>query len=276
MLIIVLLLCSLLSGVVAGFTCGDGWYWVAPVTFVSTFVSLAALVFLALVILCALVDLKKPQQHDSKLYRFVATVLCDAAYPLLSAKLHTTGTEQIPTNGRFLLVCNHINDMDPVTLLKAFPNSQLAFISKRENSSMFLVGKFTHKMMGQLINRENDREALITIKNCIRLLQEDEVSIAVFPEGYTSMDGLLRHFRNGVFKIAQRTNVPIVVCTLQNTNKIFKNAPKLRRTDVQLHLLRVIAPEEYEGMSTAQISDMVYTLMAEDLGPELVYQGEES
>ena len=37
--------------------------------------------------------------------------------------------------------------------------------------------------MGQMLNRENDREALKTIVTCIRLLKDDEVSIGVFPEG---------------------------------------------------------------------------------------------
>ena len=268
MLITILLVCSLLSGVVTGYVCGSSWYWAAPVAFVSTFLSLAVLIFVALVILCAVVDLKKPQQHDSKFYRFVATVLCDTAYPLLSAKLHTVGTEQIPTQGRFLLVCNHINDMDPVTLLKAFPRSQLAFISKRENSSMFLVGKLMHKMMGQLINRENDREALITIKNCIRLLQEDEVSIAVFPEGYTSLDHKFHHFRPGVFKIAQKAKVPIVVCTVTNTFKVMGNLKKLKPTDIDLHLLAVIPPEELEGVTTVEIAQRIHAMMAQDLGAE--------
>ena len=170
------------------------------------------------------------------------------------------------------MVCNHINDLDPVTLLAYFKKSQLAFISKRENTTMFMVGKFMHKLMCQLINRENDREALKTILTCIRLIQEDEVSVAVFPEGYTSMDGKLHPFRSGVFKIAQKAKVPIVVCTLQNTNKVFANIRKLKPTDVHLHLLGVIPAEELVGVSAVEIGNRVHAMMAEDLGPDLVLQ----
>jgi len=169
-----------------------------------------------------------------------------------------------------LLVCNHLSLLDPVILLAYFRKSQLAFISKQENNSMFLVGKLMHKILCQLINRENDREALKTIIACIRLIQEDAVSVGVFPEGYIHGDELLHPFRSGVFKIAQKANVPIVVCTLQNTQKVKKNMPQLKPTDVHLHLVGVLQPEEFEGLTTVDIANRVHAMMVEDLGPDLV------
>ena len=83
------------------------------------------------------------------------------------------------------------------------------------------------------------------------MIKEDKVSVCAFPEGYTSKDGKLHPFRPGVFKIAQKTNVPIVVCTIQNTREIFKNLKHLRHTDVELHLVDIIPPESYAGLNTA-------------------------
>ena len=221
-------------------------------------------------------DLNKAQAHDSRFYRFVLKLVIPVIMAILQMRVHTSGLEKTPKDGRFLLVCNHINDLDPVTLLRYFSKSQLSFITKRENMSMFLVGKLMHKILCQPINRENDREALKTILNCIRLIKEDEVSIAVFPEGYTSLDGKLHKFRHGVFKIATKTKVSIVVCTLQNTNKVFHNALRVKPTDVHLHLLEVIPPEFYENMTAVELGEYVHGLMAKDLGPELVLQYEEN
>ena len=246
------------------------WLWLLPVSFVGSFLSLAILYFLFLWLHCALVDMEKPQETDSKLFRFFFSRTAMAATQILLMKVHTRGMEKLPKKGRFLLVCNHIHDLDPVTLGAYFPKSQLAFISKRENDQKFLVGKILHKTLGQPINRENDREALKTILNCIKLLKEDKASIAVFPEGYTSLDGLLHPFRSGVFKIAQKAEVPIVVCTLQNTNKPFKNIGKLKPTQVHLHLLDVIPAEELKGVPTVEIANRIHAMMAEDLGPDLV------
>ncbi len=270
---------ALLSAAAAAGIClGTGafgtltWIWLLPLLFAGGFLLLLIGAFLFLVILCSRVDLEKAQEHDSRFYRKMADVYLGAIRRILQMRVHTQGLEKAPKEGRFLLVCNHINDMDPLTLLMFFRESQLAFITKRENMKMFLVGKVMHKLMCQPVNRENDREALKTILNCIRLIREDEVSIAVFPEGYTSMDGLLHHFRHGVFKIALKTNVPIVVCTLQNTNRIFKNALHLKPTHVHLHLLEVIQPEQYASMTAVQLGEMVHQMMADDLGPDLVLQ----
>ena len=234
--------------------------------------ALALVFFLVLWLCCAFVDIEKPQEQDSKFHRFMVVHTAQLAHSILRMRMHTQGLEQIPEDGRFLLVCNHINDLDPVTLLAHFKKSQLAFISKRENSSMFIVGKIMHKIQCQRINRENDRDALRTIINCIKIIQEDKASIGVFPEGYTSLDGLLHPFRSGVFKIAQKANVPIVVCTVQNTNKVFRNIKKLKATDVHLHLVTVLQPEELAGKTAVEVGELVHSLMAEDLGPDLVLQ----
>lgn len=246
------------------------WLWMLPLAFLGGWLALGVLTFLFLWIACALVRLDVPQKKDSRFYRALCNAFCRLILTILQMRVHTRGLEKIPTEGRFLLVCNHINDLDPVTLLACLPKSQLAFISKRENRDMFLVGKIMHKIMCQLINREDDRKALETILTCVRLIKEDEVSIAVFPEGYTSMDGLLHPFRSGVFKIAQRAGVPIVVCTLQNTQQVFRNAAHLKPTHIELHLLDVISAEELRGVTAVEISNRVHAMMAEDLGPDKV------
>ena len=270
-LALVLLLATGICAGVGGFVTLQ-WLWLLPVCILGSVLALSLTYFLILWISSLFVDMEKPQEKDNKFYRFLIQTTTKLAVWILRVRVHTKGLEQTPKNGRFLLVCNHLALMDPVTLLAFFSQSQLAFISKKENNSMFLVGKLMHKILCQLINRENDREALKTIINCIRLIQEDKASIGVFPEGYIHGDNLLHPFRSGVFKIAQKTNIPIVVCTMQNTQYIFGNAKKLKPTDVQLHLVGVMQPEDYAGLSTVEIADRVHAMMANDLGPDLVLQ----
>ena len=246
------------------------WLWLLPVGSLGCFLALGLAYFLLLWISCSVVRLDKPQLEDNRYYRMLVQLTAEAAITVLQMRVHTKGMEKTPKDGRFLLVCNHLNDMDPVTLMWFFRKSQLAFISKRENSSMFLVGKLMHKTLCQMINRENDREALKTILRCIDILKNDQASVAVFPEGYTSMDEKLHPFRNGVFKIAQKAQVPIVVCTLQNTQRVFRNAKHLKPTDVHLHLLDVIPAEELKGVTAVDIGNRIHAMMAEDLGSEAV------
>ena len=263
---------SLLSALLICFLSGAfeslRFLWILPVSYFGTYLILAGLGFLFLLYLCRRVDLNVPQEQDSPFYRKALGLYVDAAVGLLKTRIHTEGLQNIPVSGRFMLVCNHRSIMDPVIVSKYFNKKQIAYISKQENADMFIIGKMMHKTMCQMVNRENNREGLKTILNCIRLLKEDQVSIAAFPEGYITKDGKLQHFRSGVFKIATKAKVPIVICTLTNTENILKSAARLKPVDVSFHVLGSITPQDYEGLSTVEISDQVFKRMLEDLGPD--------
>lgn len=278
MLIIAITLLALAGGCLiaylTGAFCSLAWLWAVPVSFLGLFLLLAGLAFLFLWYLAKRVDTEKPQEEYSNFYCKVLTCYIRSVLPVVGVHVHPQGLEKIPTDGRFMLVCNHCSNIDPVILLGYFPDSQLAFISKWENKDMFLVGKLMHKLLCQLINRENDREALKTIINCINILKKDKASIAVFPEGYIHDDRKFHHFRNGVFKIAQKANVPIVVCTMTNTADSISNLLHLKPSHIDLHLLEVIPAQELQGVNTAQIGQRIYDLMAADLGPENISDDE--
>ena len=279
MLIGVITLLSLLLSGLLTWTSGGfeslSWLWLLLCGFVGSFLGLVVLAFLLLWFLCAIVDQKKPQEKDSKFYRTLLHLFVDAILPLARVTIKTQGLEKTPKDGRFMLVCNHIDNLDPAFLLTCFRDSQLAFISKREVQGYFLVGKLMHKILCQPINRENDREALKTILKCIQILKEDKASIAVFPEGYIHKDKKLHHFRSGVFKIATKTKVPIVVCTIRDSRFVLGKLKKLQPSSVDVRLLQVIQPEEYENLTTVELGEQIYEIMAQDLGPELVSQEEE-
>ena len=242
--------------------------WLLPVYFLICFVALFLLAVAYCVIICAFVDMNKPVEQDSKFYRANMYVYIEFLMNILRVKVTTAGLEKTPKEGRFLLVCNHQQMADPGIILHFFKKSQLAFISKKENEKLPVINKFLHKILCQSIERDNDRQGLRVILKCIQLIKEDQVSVCVFPEGYTTKDGKIRHFRPGAFKIAQKTQVPIVVCTIDGTMPLFHNLKTYSKTEVRLHLVDVIQPEQYAGMTTAQISNTVYEMMIADLGEQ--------
>ena len=270
MLLTGITLVSLLTAALVCLGCGcfgsAAWLWVLPLGFLGSWILYLILAFVFLVAVIERVRMDRPQEEDSPFYRGVAMLYIQAIISLVRLKIHTKGMEQAPKDGRFLLVSNHFNDIDPAVLMHVFPKSQLAFISKRENDGKFLIGKIQHKLLCQPINRENDRDALKTILRCIQILKEDKASIGVFPEGYTSLDGKLHPFRNGVFKIAMKARVPIVVCTVQDTQYVL---PKLAKgklgRHIHIHLLGVIYPEEYQGLTATDVGNRIHAMMAQDL-----------
>lgn len=227
--------------------------------------------FLAVWIPSRRVDPLQEQDGDDPYIRGIVKLYAPAVFKLLGCRIEASGTEKLPKEGRYLLVCNHLYDLDPGIPLTLFPDAQLAFISKKENLQKPIVGPLMLKIQCQMIDRENDRAALKTILRCISILKEDKANIAVFPEGGIIKDGKLLHrFRPGVFKIAQKAGVPIVVCTLNGTQNIVENVKHFRQTRIDFHLLEVIPAEELRGVTTVDIAERVHAIMAADLGPENV------
>ena len=216
-------------------------------------------------------DPEKEWTEDDPFVRTIVRLYAPAVFRLLGCQIEVTGAEKMPAGGRFLLVSNHLADLDPGIFFASFPDHQLAFIAKKEVADMPIVGRLMRRLLCQFVNRENDREALKTILRCISILKEDRANVAVFPEGRKSTDRYLLHnFRPGVFKMAQKADIPIVVCTLEGTQNILPNARRLRRTRVRLSVLQVIPAGELKGVTTVDIAHWVHGIMAEHLGEEFV------
>ena len=73
------------------------------------------------------------------------------------------------------------------------------------------------------LDRDNNRNAIKTIKKAIEAVKVR--SIAVFPEGTRSKEGSLLEFKDGAFKIAQKGNVDVLVCMIDNVYNIKKRFP---------------------------------------------------
>ena len=271
----------IISAALSGLLCwGTGgfedltWLWLLPVGFAGIFLVALLLLFGFLLAVILPLDPETQRENESKFYRRLTNFYIKLIVQILGVKFEVQGMEKRPKQGRFLLVSNHLHEIDPAILMRFLPKSQMAFVAKREVKGMFLVGKILPQLLSPFINRENDREALKTILRCIQLLKEDKASVGIFPEGYINDQRKLKRFRPGVFKIAQKAKVPIVVCTLLGTDKALKDVMKLKRPTVRVHLLEVIQPEDFADKNTTDIAEYVYGLMAADLGPENCYQEE--
>ncbi len=278
MLLTLILTGALLASVAICTGCGCfadlTWLWVLPLSFVGSFLLLLVLVLLFLLAAIAPLDPKAVREKDSRFYRTLTNWYIDLFITVLPLRIEVEGLEKRPEGGRFLLVSNHLHEIDPAILMRYFPKAQLAFIAKKEVEHMFLVGKLLPQLLSQFIDRENDREALKTIVRCIQILKEDRASVGVFPEGGINDQRKLKHFRPGVFKIAQKANVPIVVCTLRDTHKVIGTILKLKQATVTVHILEVVTPEWMKDRTTVEIADHVYEIMKADLGPENLFAEE--
>lgn len=108
------------------------------------------------------------------------------------------------------------------------------------------------------IDRENPRNAIKTIQKAADLLIKGQVSVGIYPEGTRSKTCMLLPFHNGVFKIAQRADAPIVVLAVSGTENIHKNYP-FHHTDVYIDVIDVLPAEFVKENRTDVIGERVRT-----------------
>ena len=208
--------------------------------------------------ICSLfINPQKEYSTNSRFYRFLLNSASIAALKLLRIKVHTSGLEKISTDERPLFVCNHRSNYDPIITWCVFRRWQIAFISKASNFKIPIFGRFIRKCCFMAIDRESPRKAITTINKASELLKTGEVSIGIYPEGTRSKSGELLPFHNGVFKIAQKAEKPIVVLSITGTEKIARNLLKLKASHVYLDVLQVIPNDEVKKMKTDRIGELV-------------------
>ena len=237
--------------------------WKIVLVLIGDYLGVMAFMFALTFVVERCIDVTKPIKKPSRFHNFVYIVYLRFLDRFFRIKLVVKGEEKLPKCPA-LYVFNHRSNFDPMLVADRYRKRNILMISKPQNFRIPIAGGFIHKAGYMAIDRENDREALKTILKAIDYLGQG-YSVGVFPEGTRNKNGLdLLPFHAGVFKIALKANVPIVVMTLHDTQKVHVNFP-LKRTKVYLNVLKVITPEEYEGKATHEISQEVFDMMQADI-----------
>ncbi|MBO5756074.1 MAG: 1-acyl-sn-glycerol-3-phosphate acyltransferase [Clostridia bacterium] len=236
--------------------------WIPIVLWLGYSIGFFALYALGFVLLSLFVDKSKPQEKPNHLYLAIFVETIALYFRLARIEIRVRGKEKLPQDGNFLLVSNHLSDHDFMSMLTVLRGRSVAFVSKPENFNYPIVGKYLHKGGFLPINREQAREALTTIRAVAERMKTMPISYGVFPEGTRNrqVEGLLP-FREGVFLMAKKADVPIVIVRVTDTDKVKHRAP-WRKTRVYVDFVDVIDTETVRAARSHELSEMVRERMA--------------
>ncbi|MBR2340818.1 MAG: 1-acyl-sn-glycerol-3-phosphate acyltransferase [Clostridia bacterium] len=217
---------------------------------------------LTLVIMALCVDMKREYARTNKFYERFLNYTAWLILKFSNVKVVLRGREKIPTDTRFLYVANHLSNFDPIIVRAILGNYDINFISKPQNFKIPVLKQLIHRMKFLPIDRDNARSSLKTLNKAIEYVKNDEGSMGVYPEGMRSKSGDLLPFHDGVFKVAIKANVPVVVGCMIGQEKIKKRAP-FRRTIVYFDILEVLPTKE--KVSSHELSEKARTLIENKL-----------
>ena len=134
---------------------------------------------------------------------------------LFGMPLKVKGKEHIDKNSTYVIVSNHVSQIDILVCLAVIP-VDFKFLAKKETEKIPAVG-YCVKNLHLLVDRKNKAsraESMRLMSQCIL----SGISVMIYPEGTRNKGpALLKSFYDGAFRLAVDTQMPVLVLTLQNT-----------------------------------------------------------
>lgn len=173
------------------------------------------------------------------------------------------GVENIPKEDGFVFFPNHQGMYDVLAFLESCPRP-FRPVMKKEVCNIILVKQVRLLLRGFSMDRQDIRASIKVIAEMTDVIKNGK-NCLIFPEGTRSRNGnQLLEFKGGSFKCAMNAKAPIVPVALIDSYRAFDTG-SIEPLTVQIHYLPPIFYEEYKGMKTTEVAEMVRSRIQETI-----------
>ncbi len=136
----------------------------------------------------------------------------------IRVKLH--GAENLVAGDAYVLASNHQSLFDTPILFAYLPLSFRILYKKSLNRIPFL-GWHIYMSGHVAVERHNPTKARESLDHAAERIRTG-TSVAVFPEGTRSYDGVMRPFKKGSFRLAIKAGSPVVPITIVDSHRVMR------------------------------------------------------
>ena len=176
------------------------------------------------------------------------------------AEVEVHGEENVPAEGPAILVCNHVNLMDPVVPIGVLKR-QTSFMAKEELFSTPIFGRLLRglKIVPVARGKIAARRALQKAEEFLRR----GWIFCMYPEGTRSRQPGMQQAHNGAALLALRTGAPILPTALTGTHMVMPEGRFFPRRDhISFHIGVPISVSQTEGrLSREMLEDVTERVM---------------
>ncbi len=188
---------------------------------------------------------------------------------IAGTQVEVRGLENIPKEGGVLFVSNHRSYFD-ILIAYAYTPKLLGFIAKSEMLRYPLLKQWMDIVNCLFLDREDLKKGLKTILEAIEKIKQG-VSVWICPEGTRiekEDDSYVAEFKEGSFKIAEKSGALIVPVALSGTRNIFeKQFPRIRAVKVCITYLEPIDIAQLDKESRKKLGEYTRARIAENIVP---------
>lgn len=202
-----------------------------------------------------------PAQIDRLSLRIIQTVF---KFCLFIAGVKTTiiGEENVPTDRAVLYVGNHTSFYDILLTYSRVPRLT-GFVAKISMKKIPLLSTWMKRLHCLFLDRTNIKEGLKMVLAAIEQIKSG-ISIFIFPEGTRceTPENMLP-FKEGSFKIAEKSGAPIVPVTLVNASAIFEQQfPRIKKSHVVIEYGTPIYTKDLEPSVRKSLAPYIQNIIA--------------
>ena len=169
--------------------------------------------------------------------------------------LQVTGLHNIPKENGFMLYSNHQGMFD-VLAIAACCHRPMGAVLKKELYNVPLLHQIALSTKSYAMDREDVRQSLTVIQSVTEDVKKGK-NFLIFPEGTRSRKGNeMLEFHGGSFRCVTKSGCSVLPIAVVDSYKVL-DEKGCKPVNVQIHYLKPIYWEEYEGMNTVELAAMV-------------------
>lgn len=176
---------------------------------------------------------KTSKEKKALRYEYSQTLLSK-----LNISIKVLNKENIPNDGKYLLISNHRSIIDPLIIEIALKDSLIHgfWVSKKELYNSLFFGTFTRNSDSILLDREASNMSSF-FKDTKEVVSKGQ-SIFIFPEGTRNKEKTpLSSFKDGARLIALKNRLPLLPVFIKtNANEILKDAINNRTKGLEIEI----------------------------------------
>ncbi len=161
---------------------------------------------------------------------------------------------------QWIVIGNHVSFLDPIILFLVFPGI-LRFMYKSGLDRLPIISSGLKAIGFISVDRKNPRKGQKAIIKAMEIIEKENDSIGIFPEGGRSITGKIRNFKRGAFVLAKENNIPILPVYLKG---FYKAMPKGRNLIYPSKLIFEFLPpieiDIIKKMSSEELRNYAYNI----------------
>lgn len=162
---------------------------------------------------------------------------------ICGVKRTVIGRENVPKNEPVLYIANHRSYFDVPVAYSCIP-TLTGFMAKKEIAKIPFLSTWMRFLQCLFLDREDIKQGLKTVLQGIEQVKAG-YSVFISPEGTRSQGTEMLPFKEGSFKIAEKTGCAIIPVSISNTDELFENhAPRVRSAHVIIEFGKPIYPKD--------------------------------